>query len=277
MTKLFYLFFLFQFYAISGQFQITTDRRYPPSPYSAEMKDIAEFVVLYNITFIDEKDKKNDAQAILQIGNHFSKFIGITNLKRDSLMQEHSKEESIGAKEINELGRLKLIYKKNILKDWVSHSIFFQERISTTVYQYQESFPTQNWMLTNDKRTILGYHCKSAKLNFRGRNYLAWYTEEIPKNDGPANFSGLPGLILKITSDDGIYDFSAIAIEKKKMKIYWRNEKKILQISRTDFRKIQRNYFENPGLFLHGKAYDSNGNEIVPKFNSKPYNPLELE
>lgn len=276
MTKLFYFCILFQFCTLFGQ-TFTTDRRYPPSAYSAEMKDTSEFVVLYNITFSDGKDKKNGVQAILQIGSNFSKFIGVTNVKSDSLMQAYSKVESIGGKELNELSKWNPLYKKNILKDWLSNNIFFQERISTTVYQYQEPFPKQNWILLNDKSTILGYQCKSAKLTFRGRNYKAWYTEEIPKNDGPANFSGLPGLILRITDEQGIYDFSAIAIEKKKMNIYWRNEKKIIQTNRVDFRKIQRNYFENPGLFLHGKAYDGNGNEIVPKFNAKIYNPLELE
>lgn len=275
MTKLFYLSILFQFCTFSGQ-SFNTGKRYPPSSYSAEMKDATELVVLYTITFSNGKGQKANEQAILQIGNNFSKFLGITNFKRDSLVQEYSKVESVGAKELNELGRLNVIYKKNILKDLLSGNVFFQERISTTIYQYQEQFPKQDWILTNNKSTILGYQCKSAKLTFRGRNYVAWYTPEIPKNDGPANFAGLPGLILKIADEHGDYEFSAIAIEKKKMNIYWRNEKNIISLSRADFRKIQKNYFENPALFLHGKAYDSNGNVIVPKFPSKIYNPIEL-
>lgn len=276
MSKLFYIIFLIQFYVISGQV-VTTDRRYSPSPYSAEIKDTTELVVLYDISFATGSTNKVNSQAFLQIGSKFSKFLDINTIRRDFLLEKYSKLKSLGGSELNALGKLNIIYNKNILKDILSKKIFYQEKVSKISYQYDESFPAQNWILINDNKTILGYQCKSAKLMFRGRNYLAWYTVEIPKNDGPANFSGLPGLILKISDDKGEYEFSAIAIEKRKMNIYWRNEKSIIPISRNDFRKIQRNYFENPGFFLSGKAYDADGKEIVPKLPSKSYNPLELE
>lgn len=276
MSKLLYIIFIIQFYVISGQV-FTTDRRYSPSPYSAEIKDSTELVVLYDISFATGSTKKVNSQAFLQIGSKFSKFLDANTLRRDSLLEKYSKLKSLGGSELNELGKLKIIYNNNILKDLLSKRIFYQGKVSKNSYQYDESFPAQNWILSNDNKIILGYHCKSAKLMFRGRNYVAWYTVEIPKNDGPANFSGLPGLILKISDDKGEYEFSAIAIEKRKMNIYWRNEKSIIPISRDDFRKIQRNYFENPGFFLSGKAYDANGKEIVPKLPSKPYNPMELK
>ena len=96
---------------------------FTPSPYSAENKDVSELVVLYNITFRNGKGKNVETQAILQIGKNFSKFIGLTNLKRDSLVQAYSKKESLGAKELNELARLSVVYKKNILKDLLSKNI----------------------------------------------------------------------------------------------------------------------------------------------------------
>jgi GLPGLI family protein len=137
--------------------------------------------------------------------------------------------------------------------------------------------PVQHWVLTNEKKSLLGYLCKSATLTFRGRKYRAWYTEEIPKNDGPYIFHGLPGLILKITDEQGQYDFTAVGIVKKKMDIYWRNESSIETVSRENFRKIQRNYFENPSIFMSGKAYDDVGKIISIPINKNFYTPLELE
>ena len=267
---------MFQLYFVDGQV-FTTDRRYSTTKYSSELKGFSEFVVLYNITFSNGKDKTATTQAYLQLGERFSKFLDVNTIKRDSLLKEQSNFETVGAKEINELGKYNVIYKKNVLKDLSSNTIFVQERVSKNVYQYQEPIPKQNWILTNDKMTILGYQCRSAKLTFRGRNYIAWYATGIPKSDGPYIFAGLPGLVLKITDEQQEYDFSAIAIEKKKVNIYWRNEKNIVTVSRDDFRKIQRNYFENPGLFLSSKAYDETGKEMLPQIPTRYYNPLELE
>lgn len=276
MTKFLYIFIIIQFCNVYAQ-TFSTNMRFPASKYSAETKDVSELVVLYNITTSDGKNKKNTAQALLQIGKNFSKFLDVNTTKRDSIIKEQSKLETVGAKELNELGKYNVVYKKNVLKDFHAKTIFVQERISKNVYQYQEPIPQQDWLLTNEKTSLLGYLCKSAKLHFRGRNYVAWYTEEIPRNDGPYIFSGLPGLILKISDEQGNYDFSAVAIEKKKMDIYFRNENNIQLISREDFRKIQRNYFENPTLFMPGKAYDETGKEISSQISKRYYIPLELE
>lgn len=131
--------------------------------------------------------------------------------------------------------------------------------------------------MENSQTVLLGFKCKSAGMSFRGRLYKAWYTEEIPKSDGPYIFQGLPGLILKITDENGQYDFTAIGIEKNKMVIYWRNEDNIVSISRADFRKMQQNFFENPSIFMTGKAYDESGKEISLQNKNRLYIPLELE
>ena len=125
--------------------------------------------------------------------------------------------------------------------------------------------------------TLLGYKCKSASTTFRGRKYKAWFTEEIPKSEGPYIFNGLPGLILKITEENGLYDFTAVGIEKKTMDIYWRNEDTIIPVTRENFRKMQQNYFENPSIFMSGKAYDESGKEISLPSQRRLYLPLELE
>lgn len=60
-----------------------------------------------------------------------------------------------------------------------------------------------NWELKEVFKTIKGYKCQLASTNFRGRNYEAYFTREIPVNSGPFKFYGLPGLILEIKSKEG--------------------------------------------------------------------------
>ena len=49
-----------------------------------------------------------------------------------------------------------------------------------------------------------------------GRNWIAWYTTDIPIQDGPYKFNGLPGLILKINDETGSHSFQFIGIKKIK-------------------------------------------------------------
>lgn len=48
---------------------------------------------------------------------------------------------------------------------------------------------------------ILGFKTSKAILKWRGRNYIIFYAPDIPVDEGPYKFFGLPGLILSIQDD----------------------------------------------------------------------------
>ena len=81
-------------------------------------------------------------------------------------------------------------------------------------FKLTEKIPPQQWEIMNDTLTVMGYLCQKAVATFRGRNYIVWFTSEIPVNDGPWKLYGLPGLILKAATEDSIFMFDAIGIEK---------------------------------------------------------------
>ena len=70
-----------------------------------------------------------------------------------------------------------------------------------------------DWTISDDTATFLDYSCQRATLSFRGRNYEAWFTPQIPINDGPWKFSGLPGLILKVRDTEGLFDFECVGLQ----------------------------------------------------------------
>jgi GLPGLI family protein len=78
-----------------------------------------------------------------------------------------------------------------------------------------DSLNTIKWkmILNNPTTKYLGRNVKMAKCRFRERNYTALYCPDIPISDGPFKFNGLPGLILKISSDDNFVSFAATKIE----------------------------------------------------------------
>ena len=76
---------------------------------------------------------------------------------------------------------------------------------------YEEPLEEMRWEIISDSlKTILGYECMMAETNYHGRTWKAWFTPEIPVQDGPWKLHGLPGIILEA---NGGNDFSILATE----------------------------------------------------------------
>ena len=74
------------------------------------------------------------------------------------------------------------------------------------------------WKPSMDTKTILGYICHKATCSFRGRDYEAWFTREIPFKAAPWKFHGLPGAILEVYPTDGYCSWVAESIEIRPFK-----------------------------------------------------------
>lgn len=72
--------------------------------------------------------------------------------------------------------------------------------------------PMSEWRILDEKTKILGFTCQKAITNFKGTNFIAYFTTELPYPAGPNNFRGLPGLILKVQSESGLTGYFATEI-----------------------------------------------------------------
>ena len=57
------------------------------------------------------------------------------------------------------------------------------------------------WKIGTEQVKILGYTCQEATMQDGDQTITAWFTPEIPISIGPAEYEGLPGLILSIEID----------------------------------------------------------------------------
>jgi hypothetical protein len=69
------------------------------------------------------------------------------------------------------------------------------------------------WSIKNETKTILGHTVQKATTQFRGRDYVVWFTSDIPLSNGPWKFGGLPGLILEVYDVQRHFVFESIKIE----------------------------------------------------------------
>jgi GLPGLI family protein len=102
-----------------------------------------------------------------------------------------------------------------VIKDFSTKKTIYNQPIINSVKFITDELPMQVWTLRNETKKIKSFTCKKATTTFRGRNYTAWYTEELSIIGGPWKFDGLPGLILSVSSEDKVLNIEATKIEKK--------------------------------------------------------------
>lgn len=105
-------------------------------------------------------------------------------------------------------------------KDYKSKRVVHSEFVINESVFVEDQLPMQTWELQAGTKKIKSFHCKKATTTFRGRNYKAWYTEDLPIIGGPWKFDGLPGLILEVVSDDGVLMIEATQIEQKEEVVF---------------------------------------------------------
>lgn len=98
-----------------------------------------------------------------------------------------------------------------VSKDFEKGIITVYDRKANEMKYYDEPLSEMSWEIVGDStKRILGYECVLAETDYHGRRWKAWFTSDLPLQDGPWKLHGLPGLILQAEGGD---DFSIVAKE----------------------------------------------------------------
>lgn len=132
-----------------------------------------------------------------------------------------------------------------------------QEIVPLNYYLTTEENAAINWQPMNEFEMILGKRCQKAVGLYGGREWTAWFAEGIPTKFGPWRLQGLPGLILKVKSSDGIHLFECKNIELKIEPIVFSPDGKAIKCSREKFVKLRNRIFTNPTYVVDYDYYIS--------------------
>lgn len=124
----------------------------------------------------------------------------------------------------------------------------FLQQINNSAGDFRIINKLIEWELTQESKKIGKYTCFKAikkRKNEKSTNTEVWYTPEIPVGFGPAEYNGLPGLIIEVQGSL-IYRANKIQLNTKNTKKIKKPEKGRL-ISREEYSKLMKEYF--PGLY----------------------------
>lgn len=135
------------------------------------------------------------------------------------------------------------------------------DTLENTVLNLQTK-DVQEWKLINEKKKTGELELHKAITSWGGRNWTAWFTFDIPFNEGPYKFSGLPGLIVELEDDNKLFSFSLI--KSQNIKTTYRNQfieiakKMSVPVTWDKYKKIKISYYNSPISFIKNSIGTSN-------------------
>lgn len=133
--------------------------------------------------------------------------------------------------------------------------ISIYEEVYQLNFKITDNF-TIPWKLESEKKKIEKWECQKATANFGGRIWTAWFTTEIPLQEGPYYFKGLPGQIVSLDDSKKHYQFQLISVQniKKAEELTVPQPRRVINLDSKGFTKYWQNYRKEPLGWLEQMA-----------------------
>lgn len=213
------------------------------------------FVYQATLTPDSTNVEKKTELAYLDTDGKKSVFYAENSMKRDSVMERMRATKNFDRSQMENL-RSNLQF--TIEKDLTNQTLIYKSRIGRDNYSYSET-PVFAWKILAETVKIGDYQTQKAEASFGGRTWYAWFTQEIPLQDGPYKFGGLPGLIVKIQDEKGDYSFDLMQT-KKIAEIYQPlNRGQVITLSKSKYTEMEKKMQKDPGSFFAAQRNSSGG------------------
>ncbi|WP_267406830.1 MULTISPECIES: GLPGLI family protein [unclassified Chryseobacterium] len=253
------------------------------SIHSQNLKNENMKIFTYRLTYFSdstntESSKQEDFD--LQILGNKSCFVS-TNYKfgYQNIRMMAASGQGLAVAAGNLMKLPKSVFRYSIYKE--NNDIAFYEKVYSFGLKYYEK-ASFDWKLSKEKKKIDTYNCNKATLTYGGREWIAWYTTEIPISEGPYKFKGLPGMIIQLYDVKNQYNFSLIEVQTNKYYPIFYDESfnNYKEISRKEYfatrDNLKNNYVNNvesQGITFQAKDKA----DIQRNINKKGNNPIELK
>lgn len=215
---------------------------------------------IYQVTMKPDSTNRNDIKtelAYLDATPEKSIFYGEKRLQRDSLFTKVRQTGSFNF-DRSQMQNLRSNIDFTVDKDFKTNTKTFTSRIARDQYAYQEDRPME-WKILPETAKIGEYKTQKAETQFAGRSWFAWFTTDIPFQDGPYKFSGLPGLIVKVEDSKGDYSFDLKETKKIAAIQAFSPSGNPVKVKRKDFVKQETLFRKDPASFMQASMGSARG------------------
>lgn len=220
-------------------------------------------------------------RMFLFLGKEKSKFISEGFNAIDSVAKKMERDGSttidLGVI-FNKIPRSK--FKDVIYKNHPKEEITVTDAFGGTYYLYREPNQLFQWKIDDETKDLNGYRCQKATTSFGGRNYEAWFTQDIPIADGPYKFNGLPGLIVTIADDKYNYSYGLIDVLKSDEDMIF-NNRNFVKTTKSELLTYKKEFYKNfvQSASQRGLTLDMDASEkkaLNRKLSKRNNNPIEI-
>lgn len=216
----------------------------------------------YEYKFIPDSGNKEEVKKemmLLDLSKNGSayyshnKFVADSTANADMMKQISSGSGSLNINKREKPGQVS--YK--VTKSYPDFSTYLFTNISTDLYKIKEDKKPE-WKILPDKQKIGEYNTQKAVTSYGGREWTAWFSSDIPFQDGPYKFYGLPGLVVKIEDATGSHIMTLVGNKKingpaedkesalpENIRISGLGGKE-LEITKDQYKKVRKAYINDP-------------------------------
>ncbi|MGC4130119.1 MAG: GLPGLI family protein [Bergeyella sp.] len=252
---------------------------------------------IYEYKFISDSTNREDLKTEmmnLDVLKEGSKFYSYTVYHSDSIMKADLEQQlkatgAINIKADSRKGNIRY----TVTKSYPDYKINLLTRISMDSYSVAEDRKI-SWKILSEKEKIGEWEAQKAETEFAGRKWTAWFTTEIPVQDGPYKFHGLPGLIVKLEDKTASHIFELkgirnIAPEGFDNDVFSMGNR--IAVNRKQYNKLLNDYENDPTKSMkqlrmtrdivvvndEGSAKDKEQEKLMKERIRKNNNIIELD
>ncbi len=195
---------------------------------TAQRPDEALIRVKYNFSHMTDTNKRQNffkETMMVTAGKNASVFSSYDNAlyaeeTKAALEQQSREQVGVATPTFKMPPRKKATSRAAVYYYANEHKLFIQEQLGA-MYLVERDADKIDWKITLETQQIEGINCKKATAHYRGRNWIVWFSEDLPFATGPWILVGLPGLIIQAHDDrkEVIFEFAGLEkIENKQKK-----------------------------------------------------------
>lgn len=244
---------------------------------AAGLSIFAQNRFFYEYKYIPDSNNREDVKTemmLLDIDKNGSRYYSRDKFIADSTSMANLQKQlkggsgNLNVNRGNNAGQVS--YK--VTKSYPDYRTFLLTKVSMDQYKVREDRKPE-WKILPEKQKIGSYNAQKATASYGGREWIAWFTTEIPFQDGPYKFYGLPGLIVQIEDTTGSHRMTLQGNKKIEaftdpsetelpgnIKIIGIGGKEI-EVTRDQYKKVWKAYVNDPAKNMREMMMRNGGSD----------------